>query len=394
MKQTFFKIGLFIALGFSVAVFNACKDDEPKPNDTEQTNTTGNGGGGNTIAVESIDMMPMAMLDVGWDLTLDVIILPENATNKTVTWTSSDKTKATVDSNGKITAIAEGVTTITAKAGNKTATCVLTIFAPNLIPVTDVSLDAPTLSLLIGESHTLTATITPDNATDKIITWTSSSSAATVSGGKVTAVSAGTATITVRVGNKSATCVVTVQANPALVTDEGVIIDGIKWATRNVDAPGTFTVKPEDAGMFYQWGWKTAWNRTDYMIDPKKQTLYDFTNISDTWSAAEDPCPAGWRVPTEQELESLANHWIEEKSNGITGYVFGSGDATIVLPIAGFRASGNQGMLILGQDGYYWSNTSVDAYKAVDLHIWLKYKDVGTHVSHKGSASSVRCVAK
>ena len=80
-------------------------------------------------------------------------------------------------------------------------------------PITGISLDKETLSLTEGETETLTATIKPSNATDKTITWTTSNSAvATVDGGVVTAVKAGTATITATAGGYSASCVVTVEA--------------------------------------------------------------------------------------------------------------------------------------------------------------------------------------
>jgi len=58
--------------------------------------------------------------------------------------------------------------------------------------------------------------------------------------------------------------------------DEGVIINGIKWATRNVDKPGTFAAKPEDAGMFYQWNRRVGWSATDPMINSNGGTDWDF----------------------------------------------------------------------------------------------------------------------
>ena len=86
------------------------------------------------------------------------------------------------------------------------------------VAVTSISLSKSDLSLEIGGEYTLTATITPDDATDKSITWTSDNTAvATVANGKVTALAAGTATITAKAGEKSASCSVTVSA-PA-VTD-------------------------------------------------------------------------------------------------------------------------------------------------------------------------------
>ena len=144
--------------------------------------------------------------------TLTATVTPSNATNKSVTWTSSDTKVATV-SNGKVTAVKAGTATITAKTSNgKTATCTVTV-KKKTVSATGISLNKTKLSLVKGSSATLTATITPSNATDKSVTWTSSNtSIATVSKGKVTAVKAGTATITAKTSNgKTATCTVTVK---------------------------------------------------------------------------------------------------------------------------------------------------------------------------------------
>ena len=96
---------------------------------------------------------------------------------------------------------------------------------PEKIPVDGVRLNVTSLILTEGEADHLTATVNPDNATNKNVSWTSSDNAvATVNNGKVTAVKAGTATITVKTedGNKTATCTVTVKANTVKTEeDEG-----------------------------------------------------------------------------------------------------------------------------------------------------------------------------
>ena len=84
---------------------------------------------------------------------------------------------------------------------------------PTVVPVQNVALSKSTLTLTEGDSETLTATVSPSNATDKTVTWTVSPSGyATVSGGVVKAVKAGSCTITATAGRKSATCAVTVEA--------------------------------------------------------------------------------------------------------------------------------------------------------------------------------------
>ena len=145
---------------------------------------------------------------------LKASVAPDNATDKTVTWSSDKTSVATVDATGKVTAVAEGEATITAKAGDKTATCKVTVKAP-VVAVTSVKLDKTELALTVGDAAVqLKATVAPDNATDKTVTWTSDKPAvATVDAtGKVTAVAEGEATITAKAGDKTATCKVTVKA--------------------------------------------------------------------------------------------------------------------------------------------------------------------------------------
>ena len=146
----------------------------------------------------------------GSTVTLTATVLPADATDKTVTWSSSDPAVATVD-NGTVTAVGVGTATITAKAGDVTATCTVTV-EPK--PTSGVILDQSLLSLDVGATATLTATVLPEDATDKTVTWTSSDPAvATVENGVITAVAAGSATITAAAGGQSATCAVTVTAS-------------------------------------------------------------------------------------------------------------------------------------------------------------------------------------
>ena len=152
----------------------------------------------------------------GDEFTLIATVKPDNATNKNVTWSSSNTSVATV-LNGKVTALRAGATTITVKTEDKekTATCKVAINA-KVYPVESVSLDKTSCEMTEGDTFTLTATVSPSNATNKNVTWSSSNtSVATVSNGKVKALKAGTATITVKTedGGKSATCDVLVKEN-------------------------------------------------------------------------------------------------------------------------------------------------------------------------------------
>ena len=147
--------------------------------------------------------------------TLTATVYPDNATNKNVSWKSSNTSVATVN-NGVVTALKAGTATITVTTedGGKTATCQVTVNA-RIYNVESVSLDKTNITLPEGDSETLIATVYPDNATNKNVSWTSSNTpVATVNNGVVTALKAGTATITVTTedGSKTATCQVTVKA--------------------------------------------------------------------------------------------------------------------------------------------------------------------------------------
>ena len=166
------------------------------------------------IAVTGITLNKTSLtLTEGGSETLQATIQPSNATNKTITWSSSNTSVATVDSAGKVTAVKAGTATITATSNNgKKVNCTVTVNAKT-VAVTGITLNKTSVAFNVGGSETLQATIQPSNATNKTVTWSSSNtSVATVdSAGKVTAVKAGTATITATSNNsKKASCTVTV----------------------------------------------------------------------------------------------------------------------------------------------------------------------------------------
>ena len=144
----------------------------------------------------------------GETLQLTAAIYPDSATNKTVTWKSSDKTVATVDESGLVTAVGNGTADITATTedGNFKATCQVTVEIPELT----LSLDKTELTLTqTEEQQKLTATVSD---TEEKVTWLSSDPfVATVTrDGTVTAIANGTATITASAGDKTVSCTVEV----------------------------------------------------------------------------------------------------------------------------------------------------------------------------------------
>ena len=162
-----------------------------------------------TVDIESLSLDKTNLsLSIGETAQLTAIVKPDNATDKNVSWTSSDETVAKVD-DGKVTAVKSGKATIIAKCGDKTAECEVTVYAK----VTGVKLSSSSLRMMSGDKALLKATITPDNAMNKNISWSSDNeTVAVVNNGEVTAKAEGKATITVTTedGQYTATCSVTV----------------------------------------------------------------------------------------------------------------------------------------------------------------------------------------
>lgn len=150
-------------------------------------------------------------LYIGNKMQLSATVLPE-ASQQTISWSSSDKSVASVSSNGLVTAKKAGKATITATTVNgKTATCKITVEKKS-VPSKSVSLSKTALTLYTGDKATLKAKVNPTDTTDKL-TWTSSDEKiATVENGVITAKKAGTVKITVKTDSgKTATCKVTVK---------------------------------------------------------------------------------------------------------------------------------------------------------------------------------------
>jgi len=143
--------------------------------------------------------------------------------------------------------------------------------------------------------------------------------------------------------------------------DKGIVINGVKWATRNVDKPGTFAANPEDAGMLYQWNRKKAWATTGEVGWDTGWEDYDGITA---WEKANDPSPIGWHVPTLDEIKTLFdtdkvnNEWTS--INGINGrkFIDRANGSFIFLPSVCSRSSRDGSILSdAGLVGSYWSST-------------------------------------
>lgn len=231
MKKLFFAIALCAVTTFATG----CSDDDP-------------------ISVSGVSLNKTTMaLDRGQSEKLTATVTPSDAEYDGVTWKTSDPSVATVD-QGTVTALAAGSATITAAAGSQTATCVVTVS----VPVAGISLNKTTLALDRGQSETLTVTVTPADAQYDEVAWeTSAAAIATVDKGSVVAVAAGSAIITAKIGEQTASCTVTVtvpvtgislnkttltldvsqtEQLQATVTPADATDPGVKWSSSNTAA--------------------------------------------------------------------------------------------------------------------------------------------------------------
>lgn len=162
------------------------------------------------VPVESLVLSNTELtVNVGNASAVSCTVLPEDATDKTVNWSSSNSAVATVNNVGVITAVSAGTCTITASSGDVTATVTITVKKP----VEQVVLNKSDVTIKEEETFTFTCTVVPNDASEKNVTWTSSdSSIATVNAnGTITGVKAGTCTITVLADGKSAVANITVK---------------------------------------------------------------------------------------------------------------------------------------------------------------------------------------
>lgn len=154
-----------------------------------------------------------------------------------------------------------------------------------------------------------------------------------------------------------------IHSQNSATTDEGVIINGVKWATRNVgERPRTFVDSPENFGGFFN------------------------------WNRAQNACPEGWRVPTLSEVESLVStNSIWTNVNDINGRMFGSNENTIFFPAGGdnrTRVGGGVGM-----DGMIWSSAEI-GYTIGRFSMFFNNTNVGIALNIDLANRNVRCVSK
>ena len=230
--------GRVTAKGNGTATITVKSADNASISDTCTVNVT-TPTSGVTVTPET------AALNVGETKQLSAVVAPATASNKNVTWSTSSGNVATVNSSGLVTAVGNGTATITAStvSGGYTDTCAVTVSTP----VTGVSLSSASLTINKGGTHQLTTTVSPETASNKTVSWSTSNPAvASVSQtGLITAIGGGSADITVTTvdGSYSAQCRVTVN-----VPVTGVQLDEVS-ASIGMDSSTTlgYTVLPSDA---------------------------------------------------------------------------------------------------------------------------------------------------
>lgn len=395
---------------------------------------------------------------------LTATISPSNAENKVVIWTSSNSSVVSVkDGLVTAIKAGKATITVKSDDGGKTATCEVNVTSRSTgdenesvseTVIENIYLDMESLTMIPGTSYTFETEIVPVELSDKNLLWNSSDvKVATIDAfGKVTAVSEGTTSITAQaVGGVVASCSITVKSCVEATVEyvdeyginhgKGVAIGGYVWTPVNCGyraayvENGTF-YKGFPYGKLYQWGRKYGQGvGGDYddgevvivegpvSLDIGESKSYEecffyntevpsnwlSTNDGTLWNSGTsteaaktdyDPCPAGWRVPTLDELSNLSWHrsaWTTNDSNmkgryfsGIYDYI--DGCPRLFLSASGFRYYDDGAMSSDDTYGHYWSSTP--EYMG-SRGLEFTYGNVSTYgYERRAYGFSIRCVQK
>ncbi len=433
MKTKFFVIALAV---LTIGLLGSCKKEDP------------------TVSVMGVTLDKTTMtLTEGDNAQLVATVKPDNATDKSVSWKSDKTDVTTVDQNGNVHAVAPGTATITVTTtdGSKTATCAVTVDA-KVYPVESVSLDKTTLTLTEGDNAQLVATVKPDNATDKTVSWTSNNPvvAAVNSKGNVVAATPGEAIIYVITvdGAKTATCKVTVLENidgallglfsvsatkkvrfskgnlQAIFVGHGGISYSFRFAENQYDyignAPGNTTIESMDRAVVDLFGWSTDAANNNFGINTSTDVADYSGNFRDWGNKIGDGNT--WRTLSKDEWKYLfitrtvnggtgkdKSYSLDITYGGIMGLVLYPDDYTgsvlsgtvdslpegvVFLPAAGSRFGSDVNNV--GDIGYYWSSTALGSLLAYFVGFDSGFVDPGCIDNRYGGSSgySVRLITE
>lgn len=255
-----------LSVSLLLLAFFACTTKlEPDPEQTTE------------IAVQSVILNTTSLsLQPGESASLNGTVQPDNATIHSVPWKSSNDNVATVSQEGNVTAVSEGNCVISVTVDGVKAECDVTV-AVVRIPVTSVSLNKTSADLLVGETLQLTATVLPDNATDKTVTWaTSNADVASVDNGLVTALTEGDAVITASSSDYSATCAVNVSVP---FSYGGMCMEALTGGTVSISNPNGLTIEYKVENK----DWESA-NSTTISIKANAKERVWFRGLNDSYA--------------------------------------------------------------------------------------------------------------
>ena len=366
--------------------------------------------------------------------TLTATIIPSDASNTEIVWDSSNPEIASVSSEGEVYGKKTGKVTISAKAldaSRVTGVCEVEVVRL----VKDISLDELYFDLSEGEHRTLVATVTPANASDKSLTWsTDNPSVVSIDqNGQVKGLARGKALIMVSANDgsgKTANCdVEVITYAPGEAVDLGL---SVKWSSINLGA-----TKPEEYGLYYRWGevdsycgkypsgtykWYYkefvdiysyyGWRYTSYLIkyctsiyphywggegDPDEKT--DFKDYDYVDDAARARLGGKWRTPTDTEWTELLNNcgwkWTDNyNGTGVSGMIVTSKKnyKKIFLPAAGLRNSDD--VIDIGLRGRYWCSSIVEESSKIAWTMVFTSSNKQKSYDHRHSGLSVRPVSE
>ena len=265
-----------------------------------------------TIPVTSINIdQKTASMTVGESLNLTATVLPSNATDKTISWASNDTNVASVSSTGVVTAKAKGTAIITATTndGGYTSSCTVTV-SDAYIAVSGVSLNHTSLEIEVETEATLVATVSPSDATNKKIVWSSSNtSMVTVDqNGTIKGIKIGTAAImaTTEDGNKTAYCTVTVTKKK--YDSSALSGEASNISCRNVKIAGKIPQEigdiPDDARLTIWISKNSSMSDTETSIDTQIKNDRSFEGVN-----------------TKSDLEPDTKYYYKGYLSGNNGYL-------------------------------------------------------------------------